>query len=493
MTNSSNNISNGSIWNVFISAKNDDIPVAQRIFDFLQSQGIHAFFGPVSLPQMGQADYREQIDNTIETASHMILVGSSRKNIESFWVKAEWSMFINEKRAGRKQGNLITLVVGGLEIADLPIALRQFEVIDLEEQGALDKLLHYVQGRSPVVLPEKQNYQAEPQGKSPRDKFEKVPVPSRSKKMWTQNRMWMMLVGLAIVIGLAIGLVLRGGGNGGETTISPVTSNEAEIMTGTIKTGSQPIKKITIGVNSENPPWVFMQNDKMDGFEVDIIEEFARRAGYEIDYKTTSFTEVLSGIQTGQWDIAMSSLWIKPDRVPLMDFSDPYYDSPLGLVTMKNGSITSLDQLEGKVIGVISIPGYADEAWLQESQNRYGPYEIKRYDFGEAAMETAANDITNGQLDGLVTDAASALYFIKQNPSYDLAVKVYIEDYNFAQALAFQKGSALRAEFNKVLNEMKMDGSMRAIYSVWFNADPLPDSCLINECTPYLPNLKPDL
>ena len=42
-------------------------------------------------------------------------------------------------------------------------------------------------------------------------------------------------------------------------------------------------KTIKVGVNSENPPWIFSKDGKMTGFEADILEEFAKRAGYKID------------------------------------------------------------------------------------------------------------------------------------------------------------------------------------------------------------------
>mgnify|MGYP000308392855 CR=1 FL=1 len=38
-------------------------------------------------------------------------------------------------------------------------------------------------------------------------------------------------------------------------------------------------KTITVGVNSENPPWIFAKDGKMTGFEADLVEEFAKRAG----------------------------------------------------------------------------------------------------------------------------------------------------------------------------------------------------------------------
>jgi glutamine transport system substrate-binding protein len=86
-------------------------------------------------------------------------------------------------------------------------------------------------------------------------------------------------------------------------------------------------KTITVGVNSENPPWIFMKDGKMTGMEADILEEYAKRAGYKVEYKSAPFATVLTGVQSGQWDIAMSSIWIKKERAEVMDFADPYYDS----------------------------------------------------------------------------------------------------------------------------------------------------------------------
>ncbi len=94
-------------------------------------------------------------------------------------------------------------------------------------------------------------------------------------------------------------------------------------------------KTIKVGVNSENPPWIFSKDGKMTGFEADIVEEFAKRAGYKLDYKSAPFSTVLTGVQSGQWDVAMSSIWIKKERAEVMDFADPYYDSGIGMMTQE--------------------------------------------------------------------------------------------------------------------------------------------------------------
>ena len=241
---------------------------------------------------------------------------------------------------------------------------------------------------------------------------------------------------------------------------------------------------LTVGVNSENPPWVFADDGTMTGFEVDILEEFAKRAGYEIEYKGAPFSTVLTGVQSGQWDIAMSSIWIKPERAEVMDFADPYYDSGIGMMTREDG-IDSFDDMEGKTFG--SDTGSMNEAWLIEAEDKYGPYEIKSYDY----WVDAALDLEAGRIDGVVVDDPIALYYIKNHPDSGLKMDMYIPDFKAGQALAFKKGSPLRDEFNKIQNEMKEDGTMAEIHKKWFGIEPPPDSSTINKIGPYMPNEKP--
>ena len=107
----------------------------------------------------------------------------------------------------------------------------------------------------------------------------------------------------------------------------------------------------------------------MKGFEVDIAEEFGKRAGYKIEYKSAPFASVLTGVQSGQWDIGMSSIWIKEERAKMMDFADPYYDSGIGLVTKKGGGITKFADMKGKIFG--SDTGSMNEQWLIKAQAEY--------------------------------------------------------------------------------------------------------------------------
>ena len=128
---------------VFISAKSEDYPEAGVVYRFLTSQGIPTFLSNESLPQLGKSDYRKEIDRALDACQHMIVVTSSVGNVFSAWVEAEWGIFVNEQRSGRKRGNLITVTTKALETVKLPPALRSNEIIPLE-QKTLQKIAGYV-------------------------------------------------------------------------------------------------------------------------------------------------------------------------------------------------------------------------------------------------------------------------------------------------------------------------------------------------------------
>lgn len=129
-------------YDVFVSAKSEDYPAARKAVTFLRKAGLLVFFSDQELPEVGVSDYFEVIDNALEASRHMLVVTSSPMHVNSRWVRKEWQTFLNEKLSGRKDGNLVTLLCGGVQIENLPLSLRQHEARpDLD----LPNLLRYFQ------------------------------------------------------------------------------------------------------------------------------------------------------------------------------------------------------------------------------------------------------------------------------------------------------------------------------------------------------------
>jgi hypothetical protein len=130
-------------FDVFLSHSSKDSLRAKELADALTAAGKRVFFSPDSLPALGSADYMKAIDNALEGSRHFILFGTKKENILSSWVEAEWRLFINEMRSGRKSGNFLTAIGGDLAPGELPLSLRYYEVIPAEG-NYIARVLQYV-------------------------------------------------------------------------------------------------------------------------------------------------------------------------------------------------------------------------------------------------------------------------------------------------------------------------------------------------------------
>jgi len=130
-------------FDIFLSFSGEDESDARRVFEFLASQGLRVFFSKSSIPQMAQADYMKAINRALDGSRHMIVMSRTPEGFAKPWVEREWMMFLNEKLSGRKSGNIVVINVGGVEVAELPIALRSQQVVSLTDSG-LDEVLQFV-------------------------------------------------------------------------------------------------------------------------------------------------------------------------------------------------------------------------------------------------------------------------------------------------------------------------------------------------------------
>ena len=135
--------SNADWGMVFISCSSKDYQQANELFEFLEKNNVPVFFSAQSLPSLGASDYRRAIDTALEQVHHMVVLTSSRENVMSSWVEAEWGLFINELRSGYKNGNLVTMVADGCTPRELPPSLRNYQVISFSSTG-FQQLLKYV-------------------------------------------------------------------------------------------------------------------------------------------------------------------------------------------------------------------------------------------------------------------------------------------------------------------------------------------------------------
>ena len=257
-----------------------------------------------------------------------------------------------------------------------------------------------------------------------------------------------------------------------------LTMCSALLVFGATTPGQAATEPLRAAVNATAPPFAFMEGGKLVGLEVDLHTEVAKRMGRPLEMTNIPFAGLAPGLQSKKWDAA-GNTWINKERLEMMDFSDPWIDAQLYFVTRKADNLPGPEALKGKTVGAEA--GTAEQRWLDANQEKYGPYTIRTYDRSIDILM----DLMNKRLDAYLREKTRGLYQIKNYPALGVAFPV---GGVFVQGVAFRKGDPLRDEYNKVLNEMKKDGTLAALYAKWLGAEPGPDSSSVKiYTTPYVP------
>ena len=129
-------------YDVFISSKSEDYHLAEEVYNFLKTNGLSVFIASEELKKIGEAQYANAIDEVLDDSKHMIVVASSVYNIKSKWVKYEWSTFSNDLKSGYRDGNLLTILSGNIELRTLPASLRHQQSFNFRSYK--DEILDYL-------------------------------------------------------------------------------------------------------------------------------------------------------------------------------------------------------------------------------------------------------------------------------------------------------------------------------------------------------------
>ena len=220
--------------------------------------------------------------------------------------------------------------------------------------------------------------------------------------------------------------------------------------------------KLHMSTNAAFPPYEMTTDDGgFEGIDVEVAEAIAKKLGLELVVDDMAFTAALTAVQTGQSDIAMAGITVKPDRLEVMDFSDTYATGIQVIIVNEGSDIKTVDDLANA--GMIGTQaGTTGYSYCSED---YGEDHVTAYDNGALAVTA----LVNGQVDAVVIDNEPAKSFVAQNPGLVILDTEYAnEDY----AIGFAKGNdALKDAVNKAIAELKADGTFQNIVDKYINAD----------------------
>ena len=258
------------------------------------------------------------------------------------------------------------------------------------------------------------------------------------------------------------------GGAGSTDDSSTMTESSAQTETTELLQQVQDAGVIKVGLMGTYQPYNFLnENQEMDGFDADIAKEIAKGLGVDVEFVSQEFSGMIAGLKANKFDMVVSQMTITEDRKKEMLFSDPYITNQVKVIVSEgNTDILSVNDFPGKQIGVGL--GTNDETYLRTVlMPEVGEFEIRTYD----DVITSLKDLDAGRIDATINNMYALKPVIETN---GFKIKAVGDAVKSDQAgIAVNLGNeAFIAEVNRILAEIKEDGTYRDIFVKWFGEEP---------------------
>ena len=279
----------------------------------------------------------------------------------------------------------------------------------------------------------------------------------------------------AAVIMAASAMLLTACGGTGDNTSSENTEaqegNSSNAASGESESGEdlslQKVKdagKFVLGLDATFKPMGYTdENNEIVGFDIDLAEAVCEKLGVELVKEPINWDTKEQDLSVGKIDCIWNGLSVSPSREEAFNLSEPYMKNTMVFVVPESSDINSVDDLAGKK--VIVQNGSTAQDTLAASQLAAN-MEISSI----ATNVEALQQMDINLVDAVFMDEVVAQYEIQNSGK---AYRILDEGLSEEEyAIAFRKeDQALRDEVQKILSELKADGTVGEISTKWFGSD----------------------
>lgn len=211
---------------------------------------------------------------------------------------------------------------------------------------------------------------------------------------------------------------------------------------------------------NEAKPFGYIKNTMLVGYDIDFITAFAKEYGYTLNVEGVAFPAVLSGLQAGMYDLAVSGLTITEERKETIDFTDAYHQEDMIFMIRGDGA-ASLDQFNNANLGVVTGSLYGGY-----SKAQFPNASIKEFNnFADVLVA-----LKQGKVDGIMLDKPNFNSVARTDKSLSC---ITVPAYSVEIGFGFQKndgGYALQAQMNEFLKKLSDEGKTDELIDKWYGA-----------------------
>ena len=118
-------------YDIYLCCANQekDIQKASELNDYLSYQGYRVYFSVISMNL-----------HAMESSSALLLYASQPESLIQEKLREEWKQYLTWIEEGKKKPNSFCLLLQGMNASSLPLPLRRFNYISLDNMNAMGSL-----------------------------------------------------------------------------------------------------------------------------------------------------------------------------------------------------------------------------------------------------------------------------------------------------------------------------------------------------------------
>lgn len=220
--------------------------------------------------------------------------------------------------------------------------------------------------------------------------------------------------------------------------------------------------ELIVGVDDKFAPMGFRDKDNnLTGFDIDYATAAAEHMGMKVKFQPIDWKTKETELSSGRIHLIWNGYTITPEREEKVLFTKPYLSNAQVIAVKEDSDISSLNDLEGKIIGLQALSSASDALAANPIESK-----IKSIsEYGDNVL--ALTDLKIGRVDAVVIDEVVIDYYMSQEENTFKVIEETLAPEKYGVGVA--KGNeALLEKLQEALDKMNEDGTTEEISIKWF-------------------------
>jgi ABC-type amino acid transport substrate-binding protein len=231
---------------------------------------------------------------------------------------------------------------------------------------------------------------------------------------------------------------------------------------------------LTVGMNLQFKPEMYLNNGKPAGYDVDLLNKLAAKLGAKLDIQNLDFNGLIPGLVAKKFDLVSVGLTPNAAREQVIDFTRPYvpYSSVLA-VKQSDNSPAQISTFNKSGVTITALQGSSDQTVAKAAFPNANVV-------GLSDQNSTLLEVQTGRAQGAVLENYILAQYEKANPNQVRQAALAKPLSLSYGAWGIQKGdSALKTELDAFLCSAQNDGTLAALYKQNFGATlpAMPGGC----------------